>query len=346
MLRRTAWRRPALPDRLYRTLNTAQTSLRLGFAGTPQFSVAALDALMRSRHRVVAAFTQPDRPAGRGQTLHLSPVKQRAVKMGLDVLQPASFKTPAAAAALKCLELDALVVVAYGLILPAAVLALPKLGCFNIHASLLPRWRGAAPIQRALLAGDTVTGVTIMRMDAGLDTGPVLAAREVRIGERETAGSLHDRLAPLGGELLVETLDAIAAGRAYEQAQAQVGITYAEKVTKAEALIDWREAATTILRRVRAFNPWPIAETRMNGVQVRVWDAELIPDAAAVSRSDADDAAPPPGSVVAASNAGIDVACGRGALRLLRLQLAGRKPLAVPEFLRSQRVALSSFASP
>jgi methionyl-tRNA formyltransferase len=326
-------------------LNTAQTTLRLGFAGTPQFSVAALDALLRSRHRVVAVFTQPDRPAGRGRILHASAVKQRAVAAGLDVLQPASFKTPDAAAALARLQLDALVVVAYGLILPAAVLALPKLGCFNIHASLLPRWRGAAPIQRALLAGDTATGVTIMRMEAGLDTGPVLAVREVQIGERETAGSLHDRLAPLGGELLVETLDAVAAGRAHEQVQSPVGITYAEKITKAEALIDWREAAPSVLRRVRAFNPWPIAETRMNGAQLRVWEAELAPGTATIRSSDATGAAPPPGSVVAASSAGIDVACGDGALRLLRLQLAGRKPLAAPEFLKSQRVAPSSFAT-
>jgi methionyl-tRNA formyltransferase len=323
--------------------------LRLGFAGTPQFSVAALDALLGSRHRVVAVFTQPDRPAGRGQTLQLSAVKRRALDAGLAVLQPSSFKTPDAAAALDRLQLDALVVVAYGLILPAAVLALPKLGCFNIHGSLLPRWRGAAPIQRALLAGDTTTGVTIMRMEAGLDTGPLLAAREVRIGERETAGSLHDRLAPLGGELLVETLDAIAAGSAREQPQSQFGITYAEKITKAEALIDWREAATSILRRVRAFNPWPIAETRMNGAQLRVWDAELVPGTPTAPPFGAalpPSAAPPPGSVVAASSAGIDVACGRGALRLLRLQLAGRKPLAAPEFLKSQRAPLSSFASP
>jgi methionyl-tRNA formyltransferase len=326
--------------------------LRLGFAGTPQFSVAALDALMGSRHRVVAVFTQPDRPAGRGQTLQISAVKRRALDAGLPVLQPAGFKTPEAAAALDRLQLDALVVVAYGLILPAAVLALPKLGCFNIHASLLPRWRGAAPIQRALLAGDTTTGVTIMRMEAGLDTGPLLAAREVWIGERETAGSLHDRLAPLGGELLVETLDKIAAGSAREQPQSQFGITYAEKITKAEAQIDWREAAISILRRVRAFNPWPIAETRMNGAQLRVWDAELVPGTPAApppappAVAPPPAAAPPPGSVVAASSAGIDVACGRGALRLLRLQLAGRKPLAAAEFLKSQRAALSSFASP
>jgi methionyl-tRNA formyltransferase len=326
-------------------LNTAQRSLRLGFAGTPQFSVAALDALLRSRHRVVAVFTQPDRPAGRGQALHSSAVKRRAIDLGIEVLQPASFKTPDAVAALSRLELDALVVVAYGLILPPDVLALPKLGCFNIHASLLPRWRGAAPIQRAILAGDTTTGVTIMRMGAGLDTGPVLAAREVPIGERETAGSLHDRLAPLGGELLVDTLDAIAAGRAHEQAQSPVGITYAEKIIKAEALIDWRETATNLLRRVRAFNPWPIAETRMNGAQLRVWDAELVTGMAATP-SEAKDAASQPGSVVAASSAGIDVACGQGALRLLRLQLAGRKPLAVADFLKSQRVAPSSFASP
>ncbi|HEY6352915.1 MAG TPA: methionyl-tRNA formyltransferase [Burkholderiaceae bacterium] len=327
-------------------MNTAQSSLRLGFAGTPQFSVAALDALLRSRHRVVAVFTQPDRPAGRGRTLQVSAVKRRAAEAGLDVLQPATLKTPDAALALSRLELDALVVVAYGLILPPAVLAMPKLGCFNVHASLLPRWRGAAPIQRALLAGDTATGVTIMRMEAGLDTGPVLAAREVRIGERETAGSLHDRLAPLGGELLVETLDAIAEGRAREQAQSQSGITYAGKITKAEALIDWREAATSVLRRVRAFNPSPIAETGMNGTQLRIWDAELVPGTAAATPSVAGDVAPPPGSVVAASSAGIDVACGRGALRVLRLQLAGRKPLAAPEFLKSQRVALTRFASP
>jgi methionyl-tRNA formyltransferase len=311
--------------------------LRLGFAGTPEFSLAALDALVCSRHRVAAVFTQPDRPAGRGRAIHLSPVKQRAAALGLDVLQPVSFKTPDAAAALERLELDALVVVAYGLILPPAVLALPKFGCFNIHASLLPRWRGAAPIQRALLAGDTVTGVTIMRMEAGLDTGPVLAVREVPIGDRETAAGLHDRLAPLGAQLLVDTLDDIASGRAQERAQSAVGITYAEKISKAEALIDWRQPAPDTLRRVRAFNPWPVAETRMNGVQLRIWDAELVPGVGKVIADAADDVGPPPGSVIAASNAGIDVACGSGALRLLRLQLAGRKPLSVPEFLKSQR---------
>jgi methionyl-tRNA formyltransferase len=332
--------------------------LRLGFAGTPQFAIPALDALLRSRHRVVGVFTQPDRPAGRGQSMHPSAVKQRATLAGLDVHQPTSFKAAEAEAMLRHLELDAFVVVAYGLILPARVLAAPHLGCFNIHASLLPRWRGAAPIQRALLAGDATTGVTIMRMEAGLDTGPLLAAREVPITDRETAATLHDRLASLGGELIVETLDAVATGEAHERAQPASGVTYAEKINKAEALIDWREDASSILRRVRAFNPWPIAETKLDGAQLRVWDAELAPAAAASPGAPAMLDAPTssgapgspaagatPGTVVAASNAGVDVACGSGTLRLLRMQLAGRKPLAAQEFIKAQRLAGARFAS-
>jgi methionyl-tRNA formyltransferase len=333
--------------------------LRLGFAGTPQFAIPALDALLRSRHRVVGVFTQPDRPAGRGQSMHVSAVKQRATQQGLDVHQPTSFKTADAEALLRSLELDAFVVVAYGLILPPAVLAAPHFGCFNIHASLLPRWRGAAPIQRALLAGDATTGVTIMRMEAGLDTGPMLAAREVPIADGETAATLHDRLAALGAELIVETLDAVASGAAHERAQPASGVTYAEKINKAEALIDWRDDATSILRRVRAFNPWPIAETKLDGAQLRVWEAELTPAAPATSAAPAATAAPAtsaapaataagaaPGTVVAASSAGVDVACGRGALRMLRLQLAGRKPLAAQEFIKAQRLAGARFASP
>ena len=311
--------------------------MRLGFAGTPQFAVPALEALTRSRHPVVGVFTQPDRPAGRGQTLRVSAVKQRATQLNLQVHQPASFKTPEAATTLRALRLDALVVVAYGQILPAAALAVPRLGCFNIHASLLPRWRGAAPIHRALLAGDAVTGVTIMRMEAGLDTGPVLAARDVRIGERESAGSLHDRLADLGGELIVATLDALADGRGREQPQPVDGVTYAEKIAKAEALIDWRGPAAAILRRVRAFNPWPIAETTLHGAQLRIWDAELAP-------TDHKPAAPP-GTVIGVTDAGVDVACGEGALRLLRLQLAGRKPLPAQEFRNAQRLAGATLGS-
>lgn len=311
--------------------------MRLGFAGTPQFAIPALEALARSDHRVVAVFTQPDRPAGRGQIVHVSPVKQRATELEIDVYQPPSFKTPDVEAALRVLHLDALVVVAYGLILPATVLAVPRLGCLNIHASLLPRWRGAAPIQRALLAGDTMTGITIMRMDAGLDTGPILAKREVPIGERETAGTLHDRLGSVGGQLIVDTLGALVETGIQEQPQPQTGVTYAEKIHKPEALVDWREDAPGILRRVRAFNPWPIAETRLHGAQLRLWDAEL-----AVARLPA---TAPPGAVLAADGDGIDVACGQGALRILRLQLAGRKPLAAREFIKAQRLEGARFAS-
>ncbi len=328
-------------------MNAAPRALRLGFAGTPQFAIPALDALTRSRHRVVAVFTQPDRPAGRGQTLHLSAVKQRAIELGLAVHQPTSFTTKDAAAALRSLELDALVVVAYGLILPAAALAIPRLGCFNIHASLLPRWRGAAPIQRALLAGDAVTGVTIMRMEAALDTGPMLAVREIQVSDRDTGGTLHDRLARLGAELIVETLDAVADGTAHEHPQPLTGISYAEKIRKAEALIDWRDDASSVWRRVRAFNPWPIAETTLNGAQLRVWEAEMASNVSnALDASSALCESAPPGTVLAASNDGIDVACGRGALRILRLQLAGRKPLAAQEFIKAQRLAGARFASP
>jgi methionyl-tRNA formyltransferase len=311
-----------------------QRTLRLGFAGTPQFAVAALDALVRSRHGVAAVFTKPDRPSGRGQALHLSPVKHRAIELGIVVHQPSSFKTADAENTLRSLNLDALIVVAYGLILPAAALAIPALGCFNIHASLLPRWRGAAPIHRALLAGDATTGITIMRMDAGLDTGPMLAVREMHIGAHETAGTLHDRLALLGGELIVATLDAVADGSAHQQPQPPVGITYAQKIDKAEARIDWREDAPSVLRRVRAFNPWPIAETTLQHAQLRVWDAELAP---AMPEAGAENAAP--GTVLDVSDDGVDVACGRGSLRILRMQLAGRKPLAAREFIKAQRLA-------
>jgi methionyl-tRNA formyltransferase len=323
-------------------LNAAPRALRLGFAGTPRFAIPALDALARSRHRLLAVFTQPDRPAGRGQSLHQSPVKQRAAELRLAVHQPASFKTDETAGLLRSLELDALVVVAYGLILPAAALAIPRSGCFNIHASLLPRWRGAAPIQRAMLAGDARTGVTIMRMEAALDTGPILALREEPIADRDTAGTLHDRLAHLGAELIVDTLDAVASGTAQEHAQPPSGVTYAGKISKAEASIDWSDDASSIWRRVRAFNPWPIAETALDGMQLRVWEAEIAAQFAAAAAADG----PSAGSVLAASSDGIDVACGRGALRILRLQLAGRKPLAAREFIKSRPLAGARFKGP
>lgn len=323
-------------------MNAVPSRLRLGFAGTPAFAVAALDALVGSRHTVAAVFTKPDRPAGRGQAVRLSPVKQRAEALGIPVHQPVSFKTADAEALLRSLALDALVVVAYGLILPVGVLATPRLGCFNIHASLLPRWRGAAPIQRALLAGDATTGITIMRMEAGLDTGPMLAIRPVTIAANDTAGSLHDRLARAGAELVVETLDAIAAGAAREQPQPAAGVTYAEKINKAEAIIDWTEDAPRVVRRVRAFNPWPIAESRLQGEQLRVWEAALAEPDAVAGR----DAVAVPGTVLAASDAGIDVACGEGVVRILRLQLAGRKPLAAREFNRARALRGTRLGAP
>jgi methionyl-tRNA formyltransferase len=317
----------------------AQRALRLGFAGTPTFSVPALDALARSEHLVCAVFTKPDRPAGRGRHVQVSPVKQHALELGLPVLQPASLKSPEALGALQALDLDALVVVAYGLILPPPALAAPRLGCYNIHASLLPRWRGAAPIQRALLAGDRVTGVTIMRMEAGLDTGPMLAACAVDIEDGDTGGTLHDRLAVAGARLLLETLDALARGPVPETPQPEAGVTYAQKISKAEAEIDWRADAVEVLRKVRAFNPAPVAQTRWDGAQLRIWEAELAPTAPALAK-------PLPGAVTAAAPCGIDVACGIGALRVTRLQLAGRKPVSAAELLNSERLAGASFSSP
>jgi methionyl-tRNA formyltransferase len=311
-------------------LGAYPSSLKLGFAGTPDFAVPALERLA-TQYQISAVFTQPDRPAGRGQRLHLSPVKHRALELGLSVHQPATFRSAESLETLRAAQVDALIVVAYGQILPAAALELPKRGCINIHASLLPRWRGAAPIQRALLAGDTVTGITIMQMQAGLDSGPMLNSRSVGIGDGDTAKTLHDRLAAVGADLIAESLPAILEGAARAVAQSAEGVTYAAKLGKAEAAINWQQSATQICRQVRAFNPWPIAQTGLGGEQLRIWQAEAIE-------------APPlggelaPGSVLDASREGIDVVCGSGVLRVLRLQLAGRKPLSAEEFLRGQRL--------
>jgi len=314
--------------------------LRLAFAGTPQFAVPALDALAASRHRVLAVFTRPDSPQGRGRTRSASPVKRRAIELSIAVHQPASFQSPDALRALRDVGAEVLVVVAYGLILPAQALAVPALGCLNIHASLLPRWRGAAPIQRAILAGDAQTGITIMRMDSGLDTGPMLGRRAIDIG-RDDAQALHDRLAALGGELICETVDALAAGQCREEPQPASGVTYASKIEKSEALIDWHEDAQRIGRKVRAFNPWPVAETRWNAGQLRIWEA--APLAAPLATQEA---GWEPGRVVAASADGLDVACGAGVLRILRLQLPGRKPVAAGEFLNAHTLAGARFGSP
>ena len=314
--------------------------MTLGFAGTAAFAVPALDALARAAHTIRAVFTKPDRPAGRGRLMQISPVKQRALELAIPVHQPVDFKTPEACETLHALNLDALIVVAYGLILPRAVLSAPRLGCFNIHASLLPRWRGAAPIQRALLAGDPVTGVSIMHMNAGLDTGPLLDMQEIAISPLDTAGSLHDRLAVLGGAMICRTMDTLAAGRAREVPQPQIGQTYAEKISKAEALIDWRQDAAQILRRIRALNPTPVAETRLDGVQLRIWQARIAVDEPGAAATSAE-----PGTVIGATPEGIDVACGRGRLRIERLQLAGRKPLAARDFIKAQRLLGARFAS-
>jgi methionyl-tRNA formyltransferase len=312
--------------------------LKLGFAGTPDFAVPALERLA-ARHPIAAVFTQPDRPAGRGQALHSSPVKRRALELGLTVHQPPSFKLPEALEMLRAAQVDVLVVVAYGLILPAAVLGVPGRGCLNIHASLLPRWRGAAPIQRALLAGDPVTGVTIMRMEAGLDTGPMLLSRSIPIDTRDDAKSLHDKLAGLGALLIEESLQALRLGALPEVSQPLEGVSYATKIDKAEALIQWGRHAEEISRQVRAFNPWPMAETRFDGVQLRIWEAEPIdsPDMSGFR---------PPGSVLTATGESIDVVCGTGVLRILKLQLAGRNPLPAKEFLRGQRLDGTRFGNP
>ena len=312
--------------------------MKLGFAGTPDFAIPALDRLAES-YPIAAVFTQPDRPAGRGQTLQVSPVKRRAMDLGLPVHQPPSFKTAEAQDLLRGARVDVLIVAAYGLILPSAALGIPKFGCVNIHASLLPRWRGAAPIQRAILAGDFRTGITLMRMEAGLDTGPMLASRDIKIERDETAKTLHDRLAELGADLIAENLPKLAAGSLREVVQPTEGVTYAPKIEKSEARIDWRRAAADIDAQVRAFNPWPMAETRLDGEQLRIWEAEPLE-----SPAFAKDAAP--GSVLTAAREGIDVVCGTGVLRIRKLQLAGRKVLGSEEFLRGQRLDGRHFASP
>jgi methionyl-tRNA formyltransferase len=302
------------------------SSLAIAFAGTPEFSVPALDALAASPHRVVAVYTQPDRPAGRGQKLSTSAIKQAALTHGLHVEQPATLRTADNVEQLRSLKPDLMVVVAYGLILPQAVLDIPRLGCVNIHASLLPRWRGAAPIHRAIQAGDVETGVTIMQMEAGLDTGPILLEVREPIRADDTTAALHDRLAARGAEALLAAIPGVADRTLAPRAQPAEGVTYAAKIAKEEARIDWSRPAVEIDRQVRAFNPWPVAETKLNGVQLRVWSAM-----ATNATTNA-----PPGSVLAADARGVLVATGAGVLVLMRVQLAGRRPTLADEFVRGQ----------
>ena len=306
------------------------TSLRIAFAGTPQFALPALQALLKSRHQVVGVLTQPDRPAGRGQQMRASPVKLLALDAQLPLAQPATLKTPESRAELTQWAADVLVVVAYGLILPPPVLALPRLGCVNIHGSLLPRWRGAAPIQRAILAGDAETGVTIMQLDAGLDTGPMLLERVRPIGSQDTAGDLHDALSELGAAALLEALDGLAAGTLRPRAQPAEGVSYAPKIEKSESPLDWSVSAIHLDRKIRAFNPWPVAETRFAGESLRVLRARI---AEPVGAHDA------PGTLLGIAEDGLRVACGEGVLAVRELQRAGKRPVSARDFANAVRLA-------
>ncbi len=305
--------------------------MRVVFAGTPEFAARALRALLHAGPdhglQVVAAYTQPDRPAGRGMKLTASAVKEVALAHHLPVLQPATLRTPEAAAELAALQPDVMVVAAYGLILPQAILDVPRLGCLNIHASLLPRWRGAAPIHRAILAGDAKTGVAIMQMEAGLDTGPVLLETFTAIGARETTGELHDRLATLGAEAIVHVLSRLSRGEELAAAtQSTHGVTYANKVSPEEAQIDWSASAVEIDRKVRAFNPSPGAWTTWRGEKLKVWATGLVPVPSCLGSE--------PGTVTAAEGEHLLVSCGSSVLAVTEIQRAGGKRMAVGAWLR------------
>ena len=302
----------------------SSTALRLVFAGTPEFAAAHLEQLLLSEHDVVAVYTQPDRPAGRGKKLSASPVKQVAQAADLPVLQPQSLRGEAEQAELAALAADVLIVVAYGLILPQAILDTPRLGCLNVHASLLPRWRGAAPIQRAIEAGDEESGVTIMQMDAGLDTGDMLAHGRCAIGKDTTASSLHDELASLGAPLLLQVLSDLPAAQANAKTQDDQQANYAAKIDKAEAQIDWSRPAVELDRTIRAFNPFPICFTQLNGQRLKIHQAEEVGAGASGK---------PPGTIIQADRQSLLVQCGSGQLKLQTLQLPGGKAMPVEQLL-------------
>lgn len=305
-------------------------SLRVVFAGTPAFAVPCLQALLRSGVRVAAVYTQPDRPLGRGRRIEPSAVKQAAHSASIEVRQPERLRGREVIAALRDLKPDLIVVVAYGLLLPQAVLDIPRFGCWNVHASLLPRWRGAAPIQRAIEAGDSQSGVCLMRMEKGLDTGPVLLQLGATLTGKETSGDLHDRLSLLGAEVLADAIGLLRAGLIPQPcAQSEAGVTYASKLEKSEARLDWSADALTLERKVRAFSPWPIAEAEVAGERLRIHRAEAMAPALQPSMH-------PPGSVIEAMAQGIDIACGNGVLRLLDVQREGGRVVTARDYLNAR----------
>jgi methionyl-tRNA formyltransferase len=300
--------------------------MRIVFAGTPDFAVPCLRAASQ-RGEVVAVYTQPDRPAGRGRELTPSPVKREALLRGIEVFQPENFKSVVSKDALRALKPDLMVVVAYGLILPQSVLDIPTYGCWNVHASLLPRWRGAAPIQRAIEAGDSESGVCLMQMEKGLDTGPVLLSQSLQIGEQETGGQLHDRLSALGAQVLADGLGLLRADiRPVPQPQPEEGVTYAHKLDKAEARLDWSQPATVLANKVRAFNPWPMAEAVVAGERLRLHGAVALDEAHGAE----------PGSLIRAGRDGLDVACAAGVLRIRVLQRDGGKAITAADYLNGR----------
>ena len=305
--------------------------MRVAFAGTPEFALPAL-AAVSSHHEVVGVLTRPDRPSGRGRHLAASPVKRAATMAGFPLAQPQTLKDATARGVLESWHPDVLVVVAYGLIVPPEVLSLPGLGCLNIHASLLPRWRGAAPVERAILAGDRWTGVTIMQLDAGLDTGPMLLQRRLEILPSHTGGSLREELASLGAASLLEALAGLAGGTLAARAQPQEGATYAARIAKAEARIDWTQEAIQIERQVRAFNPEPVADTRLDGEQLRIFAAEAVDDA---KEHESDAIRFDPGAIVAVFEGSMVVQCGRGRLAVTQVQRPGRRPVTVRDLSHS-----------
>ena len=304
--------------------------LRVAFAGTPEFALPALAAL-RSQHEVVGVITQPDRPSGRGRRLTASPVKEVALAGQLPLAQPPTLEADAVRAQLSSWRPDVLVVVAYGLIVPPDVLSLPPLGCINVHASFLPRWRGAAPVERAILAGDARTGVTIMQLDEGLDTGPMLMQRPVEISRAHTGGTLRRELAALGAELLIEALAGVGSGTLTGQSQPLEGVTYAPRIGKSEARIDWRRKALEIERQVRAFNPEPVAETRLGGEQLRVFSARAQDDIGVEVAAKTLD----PGTIICVRDGSILIQCGQGVLAVSEVQRPGRRPIGALDLANS-----------